>query len=521
MNRAGHRVVLIAWTILLLGLLTFPLLAPGQLALRDMMVLDRPALSPAALGFGDLPARNAPQDGLLALVGMVLPASWFVRVLIIGAGALGAFGAARLAAHCGGRVAGQLAAITVVLWNPFIIERFLQGHWSLVIAAWLLPLIAVAGLRGNFAIQLLAMWLASLTPTGALFAVLTAVSATRRKLLTAGLGAVICLPWLVPGLLAQSTSAGAGAAAFAPRAESGVGTLGSLLGLGGIWNAEAVPASREAGFAVVGVLLFAVLLLGVRTCPRPLLWLAAFGLGMALLSWLLPAVMAWAIAHIPGVALLRDSQKLVMLAIPAYAAMAGGVSVGRRPPFSGRIEKPREEPADGWRRVAPAVLVILLAMLQVPDAPQAMRQLSPIAVPVDEELVSRADGRDVLLVEAAALTVIDGRVVVEPHSKTLSLVESGALVVDGQVVDPPARRWVAAQEAWAAGNIERLENLGVGLVVEEDRVVSTGAAAQHGWEFWLGLALLVGWVLVPVGILGSLWRRPPEGIAGLRRSATS
>lgn len=502
MNRAGRRAVLTAWTILLLGLLTFPLLTPGQLALRDMMVLNQPALSPAALGVGDLPARNAPQDGLLALVGMVAPASWFARVLIIGAGALGAWGAVRLAVHCGGRLPGQLAAITVALWNPFVIERFLQGHWSLVIAAWLLPLIAVAGLRGHLVLQLSAMWLASLTPTGALFAVLTGVATTRRKLLTAGVGLVLWLPWLLPGLMAQSTSVGAGAVAFAPRAESGVGTLGSLLGLGGIWNAQAVPASREAGFAVAGVLLCAVLLLGVRVCPRPLLWLAALGLGTALLSWLLPAVMAWSIANLPGAALLRDAQKLVMLALPAYVAMAGGVSLGRPRPPGGDAGAVPGKPGTGWRHTVPAVLVILLAILQVPDAPRAMQQLSPVEVPVDEELISRADGRDVLLVDADALTVLDGRVVIDPHSKALSLVESGALVVDSQMVDPPAGRWIAAQDAWAAGDLEELGTLGVGLIVDGDQVVETGAPAQRGWGYWLGIALLVGWLLVPVGVAG-------------------
>lgn len=509
-----QRGALIAWTTLLLGLLVFPLFSAGQLALRDMMVLDQPALSSAALGFSDLPARNAPQDGLLALVGMVAPASWFVRLLLVGSGILGAVGAVWLArviwirgagpgGSGGGVFWGQAAAVTLILWNPFVVERFLQGHWSLVVAAWLLPLVAVAGLRGRAVIQLLAMWLASLTPTGALFALVVGIVSARgrrRRAVVGALGFVMCLPWVIPGVLAGSTSAGAGASVFAPRAEAGVGTLGSLLGLGGIWNADAVPASREAGFAVFGMLLFAVLLAGARQVPVRLLVLGGVGLGGALVAWLLPGLMGWLIATVPGAGLLRDSQKLVMLAIPAYVAMAGGIGCGER---VGRLRDGAM--TSGHRRVGlwragPAVLVILLAVLQVPDAPRAMQQLVPVDVPVDEELVELAAGRDVLLVNAAPLTVIEDRVVVEPMSKALPLVESGALVVDGVMVDPPSQRWVQAQEVWATGDLAGLAELEIGVVVDGAQIVETGAPVQRGWEYRLGLALLLGWMLVPAGI---------------------
>ena len=58
MPRPGVVAALAAWAVLLVGLLTWPLLRPGQLAARDMLVLDHPALTAAALGFGDLAARN-------------------------------------------------------------------------------------------------------------------------------------------------------------------------------------------------------------------------------------------------------------------------------------------------------------------------------------------------------------------------------------------------------------------------------------------------------------------------------
>ena len=159
------------------------------------------------------------------------------------------------------------AAMTVAVWNPFVVERLLQGQWSLAAAAWLLPLVAL----GVHPVSTLAHWLASLTPTGALAA---AMFARGWRSLTVAV--LTCLPWVVAGFAASSpgTSSVAGAAAFAPRAEGHVGTLGALLGLGGIWNGQAVPPSRAAGWALCGIALFALLALGWRAVPRRWLVLA-------------------------------------------------------------------------------------------------------------------------------------------------------------------------------------------------------------------------------------------------------
>ncbi|WAD00566.1 hypothetical protein [Streptomyces sp. NA13] len=78
---------------MLLGSLLWLLAAPGEL-LPDMSVVDHPALSLNTLGF-DLPSRNAPQDGVLALLGF-LPVSWIVRGMLLVAGFAGAWGAMRL-----------------------------------------------------------------------------------------------------------------------------------------------------------------------------------------------------------------------------------------------------------------------------------------------------------------------------------------------------------------------------------------------------------------------------------------
>ena len=167
-----------------------------------------------------------------------------------------------------------------------------------------------------------------------------------------------CVPWVIAGVAAGAagTSSAAAAAAFAPRAERFVGTLGALLGLGGLWNGQAVPASRSAGFALFGILLFALLTLAWREVPRRWLLLAAAGFAVALASW--AGLTAPVIQHVPGAGLLRDGQKWLILAVPAFVAAAGAL-------------EPRR-----------ALAACALAVLQVPDAPVAVAALTPTAVEV-------------------------------------------------------------------------------------------------------------------------------------------
>jgi hypothetical protein len=151
-----------------------------------------------------------------------------------------------------------------------------------------------------------------------------------------GTSIVVALPWLTAAVLADSLSStqAEGVGPFAARAEPGLGTLGSLLSLGGMWNADAVPASRTTVFAVVGaVVLLGVVALGLPTLVRrpvavPLLILAAVAV-------VVPAAMATgpgmalaetAIRSLPGMGVVRDAQKWVALAVPAYS-LAGAAAV--------------------------------------------------------------------------------------------------------------------------------------------------------------------------------------------------
>lgn len=452
--RAGRW--LAAYGAVLVLALTWPFLVPGEaFALRDMVVLPDMALTRAALGWGDLPARNVPQDALLAILPFPV---FFVRLLMVAAAACAAWAGYRL-----GRGAwGGAAAMTVAVWNPFVVERMLQGQWSLAAAAWLLPAVALGWSgRAPRAVAVVAHWLASLTPTGALAA---AVFARGRR--GAVVVALTCAPWVVAGVFAGApgTSTAAAVRAFAPRAEEHVGTLGALAGLGGIWNGDAVPPSRAAGFALFGVALVALLTLGWRAVPRA--WLVAAGTGFAV------ALAAWAglttpiVEHFPGGGLLRDAQKWLILAIPAFVAAAGALTP---------------------RRAATAAA---FALLQVPDAPATLAALTPTRVEIP---AVDHQGRDVLFEGGHSLVLIDGLPAVNPATKAMNVVESGALVVDGAVVDAPNPRWTAAQGA----SVEELRALGIGLVVRADgSITDTGAPARPLPP--AGLALFALWCAVPL-----------------------
>ena len=442
-----------AYGALLVLSLTWPFLMPGEaFALRDMMVFDAMALTRASLGWGDLAARNVPQDALLGILPWPVA---FVRVFMVAAA-----GCAAWAGHRFGRTPfGQAAAMAVAVWNPFVVERLLQGQWSLAAAAWLLPLVALGCVPASG----LAHWLASLTPTGAL-----AAACFSRGWRGVAVSVCTCLPWVVAGVFASTpgTSSAASAAAFAPRAEAYAGTLGSLLGLGGIWNGQVVPASRELGFALFGVALCALLALAWRSVPRRFLLLAALGFAVALASW--AGLTAPLIQHLPGGGLLRDGQKWLVLAIPAFVVAAGAL-------------EPRR-----------ALAAATFALLQVPDAPIALAALTPttIEVPAVDHR-----GRDVLFESRPALVPIDGHPVVDPAPKAMNVVESGALTVDGVAVDPPSLRWTAAQAA--LNDQERLRELGVGVVVRADGSVAETGEPAHPLPP-AGIALFALWCMVPL-----------------------
>lgn len=470
-----NRLILTAFAAAAVLAVVWPFLLGGQLAWRDMLVLDSPGMTAANFGGGDLFARNAPQDGFLAIIGMVLPATLVVKVLMVISACGAAFGAWWLSNK---ELLPTMAAIGLAVANPFVIERLLQGHWSLVIAAWLLPLLAAAALNGRALIVWLLLFLTSLTPTGALLGLVVAlVCLKQHRLITVGLGVFYTLPWAIPGVIAtfrggQEMNALAAAEAFAPRAEEAVGTFGAILGLGGIWNADAVPDSRHLGFALFGFGVFACMLIGARFVPTRLLILAVTGIGLATLAWLWPSGMAWALEYVPGAGLVRDSQKLLMLTLAFYVAALGNIPV---------------------KQTAACAIALGCVILQTPDAPNSLSVLRGTdAELVETGLVEDIAGRDVLFTDRDTLIEVDGRLVIDPYSKAVNKVESGALTVDGQAVDLPSPRWQAAMTAWEDKDLQALEDLGIGVVVEDEKIIAETNAGSYNAPWILTTTWLCG-----------------------------
>jgi hypothetical protein len=325
----------------------------------------RSYLSDAALGLSEAAPRALPQDFAVALASSVVDGGVVVKVLLVVGLWLAGWGAARLTAAVvpEAGLGGQCVAVTLAIWNPYVAERLLQGHWSLLVGYGCLPWVAAAMLRlraepPGWASRwappaALAFWiaLAGLTPTGLMLAGTVAVVCVfvpgdgwgRWRCAATALGAALitALPWLTAAVVARSLSSSQaeGATAFAARAEPGLGTLGSLASLGGIWNGEAVPGSRTTLFAVVAaVVLLGMVVAGLPVVARrpaavPLMWLA-------LVAVVVPAAMATGpgvaavealIRALPGLGVLRDGQKWVALAVPGYALAGAAAAVTLRP----------------------------------------------------------------------------------------------------------------------------------------------------------------------------------------------
>ena len=451
-ERAGQMIV-VGWTFLLVAAVLWPFASPGMPMLRDMVVPPHPALTDAAWGLGESAARAAPQDTVLALAGGFTDAGLVMRLLMLCGLTVGGVAAAELVRrvlHVG--VVGQIAAVTMLLWNPFVVERLLQGQWSLVLAMALLPAVALTTIIAAPWWRATAMAVAGLTPTGALLAVAVAVVAARTwrdRLVALGTGAVVSAPWLVATALGSGAGVAdpAGAAAFAARAERWVGTLGAVAGLGGIWNRQAVPVAREAGPAALAVVaLLALFVVGARMAwgsrarpgsshsaiigaRRRLIVLAVASVIVVAALATPPGIslMEWALETVPGAGLLRDAQKWVALAVPGYVvlAAAGAETVARQIPDHRR-----------WLAALFAVTVIIAA---VPDLPRAVAPVKPVAPWPGWSAVSgivAMDDTAVAVLPAGPYRIIDGRPTYDPAVKTLPapVLATGDLVVSGVAV---------------------------------------------------------------------------------------
>ena len=483
--RAG-RVLLGVWVVALSLLVLGPALGPGHVLSYDMVwVPDLSLARPDVWGLGSGLPRAVPSDAVVALLGAVLPQQLVQKALLlaalIGAGA----GGARLVRGLG--PVAPWAAATLMIWNPFVAERLGLGHWPLLLAYAATPWLFVMVRDRRFATGTLLLAVTALTPAsgvmGALLALVTGRlrDAWRWLLLALAVNA----PWIVASLVSPAalSSDPAGVSVFAARGAGSTPVWLEVLSLGGVWNADVRPPSRETVVATV----LAVVLVGLVVAGWIRLWrrgdrdvrrlvaLAVIGLVVALAGATAPSLVSSIVETVPGAGLLRDGSRWVLLAAP-------GIVVGFAAAVAA-IAARSSTTALGW------AVALLLPVALVPDLGWGLAgRLQAVDYPDDWDRVAvalREQGEvgDLVSLPFSAFRAPDWnayRPVLDPAGRyfdrvtvTDDTLRVGATAIAGE--DPRAGRVGRAIEA---GDWDAVAREGVGFVVL-DTSAPGGDAAQR------------------------------------------
>jgi len=446
-------------TVVVSAVVLGPMLVSGGIALRGDMVFvpDQPWKS-GWLGLDGSVPRAVPMDALVSLADEVLPGAVLQRLLLAAGLLLGGFGVARIAHRF--VALAQVAAVLVYLWNPWVHERLEIGQWPTVLGYGLLPWLVLAamrvrdgGERGWTHLTLVLAATAVCAPSVGLLgvvvagAVVLAGEVRSRCWAVAGLGAIVNLPWIVPSLLGPSLRGNdLGFDLFAARGESSLGTVASLLSMGGIWKTSVVAPERTnvlvvsaAGVLALVVLAsfrYAVPALGSRTATT----LAAIG-GSAFLVALLPSVGPVGRAlgdlseQVPAVAILRDSQRFLA---PFGLVLALGCAA-----LVHRLVATREDArgsADRSGRLISAWLLVVAPVVLLPSMTWGLRgDLHPVHYPSEWSQVAdtvAADPGPVVVVPWAGsyrgFDWNDNRAVLDPAPRFLP----GTVLIDDRIYLP-------------------------------------------------------------------------------------
>lgn len=479
-----------AWAVALAVLMLGPALGAGYLLTYDMVWVPDLALRGDFLGLGTALPRAVPSDAVVAILDEVVPGMLLQKAVLLGALVLGGLGAARLA---GSSTLARLVAVSVYVWCPFVVERLWIGHWPVLLCWAVLPWLVLAGvrLRADPRLGPALPWLllvGSLSANAGLMsaAVLIAVGLTRRSAVRlAAVVLAVNAPWAIAGLLHVGDATTAATTAFGLNHEGPVPAPLAALTLGGVWNSEVVPGSREV--LVLSLFGAALLLLAAVTGLAPLrerlgrrttsalvaLWVAGYGL--ALLSWAAPGVVGAIAGHVPGGGLLRDGARFLALCAPLVAALAAAAATRLAGWLATRV------PARPARTLV-AVAGALVPLALMPDAAWGVSGTWQPATYPDDYAAARAvladdppDG-DLLVLPFTAFrapTWNHGRTVLDPLPRYLQpdYVVDDRLPVDGAMIageDPRGPRVLAAlalpdAEARAAA----LAALGIAMVARE------------------------------------------------------
>ncbi|MGH3283412.1 MAG: hypothetical protein ACRDPD_01785 [Streptosporangiaceae bacterium] len=325
-----------------------------------MLFVPREPFAAALPGLA--PPRAVPSDLVFAAASRVLPADILQKLILLAIFVLACSGAAALLDR--EPLLARLAAGVFYTWNPYLAERLIIGHWALLLGYAGLPWVLRAVLTpdptsrrapdptsrrapdltsrrapdltsrrapdptsrrgiGRLAVALLPAIIGGFAAMAitALVAVPVALltRSPRRAALVLTALTLGSLPWLIPSLLHQVYVDPASVAAFAARADTPFGSIGSLLMLGGAWNAQTVPQAYGGPWSALWL---AMVIVALATYPvlarRQRRWpglgpAAVAGLVIAALGVTAPGrdLLRSLIAAWPAFAVLRDAQQFV------------------------------------------------------------------------------------------------------------------------------------------------------------------------------------------------------------------
>jgi hypothetical protein len=488
------RVLVAAWPWLLAVAICGPALAPGYVLSYDMVWVPNLGFDRDTWGLGTALPRAVPSDAVVAVVDNVVPGQLLQKLVLLASLGLAGVGAARVCREQGAPAA--IAAASLYEWNAFVAERLVLGHWPLLVGYAALPWIVVAGrrIRGGdrSAWPALALGLAAgaISAVGGLVGVAVALAtqaggppATRRRRIGAILatGLAVNAPWLVAGLAMPGGAVSDADAVerFGVEPEGWLGRPGALLSLGGVWNAEVVPDSRDTPIALLGFVTVAAMvvwgwrrwLASDRHEAMAFVGLAIIGVVIGLAGWLAPDAVCWAGAHLPGGGLVRDGTRFVPLLALGEAIAFGWAA----------------QALAGLPRRSVATFAVVLAavwpLALLPDLAWGTGdRLQAVSYPDAWHDAARAVDRletdgDLLVLPFTAYRAPwwnDDRPVLDPAGRFFDrdTVVNDDLVVSGQLIDgedPRADEVEAALtvDAGADAAAARLAELGIGVVLVE------------------------------------------------------
>jgi len=379
-----------------------------------MVFVPREPFSAALPGLA--PPRAVPSDLVVAAASRILPADVVQKLVLLAIFVLACAGVAALLDR--EPLLARLAAGVFYAWNPYVGERLIIGQWALLLGYAALPWVLRAVLAPDLGTRRGAARLAlALLPAiiggfaamaiTALVAIPAAVftRSTRHAAVVLATLAIGSLPWFVPSLLRPVYVDPASVAAFAARADTPFGSIGSLFMLGGAWNAQTVPKAYGGPWsalwlAAVIVALAGYLLLARRQHRWPGLGVAAAaGLVIAALGVTAPGrdLLRSLIAGWPGFAILRDAQQFIApLALAESAGFGLAVARALNPGPFGRTAMKPERPALAHLAATPsdrpAPLLPAAPAATASDRPALPLPAAPAGTPSDRPAHAGAAG---------------------------------------------------------------------------------------------------------------------------------